>query len=46
MADETAPKTKRIYDPKTGLWTSVPDVAEPAPVQKVEKKAAKKKKRK
>jgi len=44
MADETAPKTKRVFDTLTGLWCSVPDVAEPAP--KVVKKKAKKKVRK
>lgn len=43
MADETAPKTRRIYDPVTGLWTSVEVVDEPKPVAK--KKAKKKKKR-
>lgn len=43
MADETAPKTKRIFDTLTGLWCSVPDVDEPKPV--VNKKAKKKKKK-
>lgn len=44
MADETAPKTKRVFDTLTGLWCSIVEEQE-KPVEKPKKVAKKKKKK-